>query len=60
MIMRTWSVKDRVCGWKFVDGKPEPLTKAKLFDAYCYDPDTGEYGDPYSDAEFTEAPNIEF
>ncbi|MFI0596528.1 hypothetical protein [Streptomyces griseus] len=58
LVMRTWGIKDRVCGWKFEDGTPTPLTKGELFNAYCYDPETGELGGPSADAEFTEAPAI--
>ncbi|WP_326683084.1 hypothetical protein [Streptomyces sp. NBC_01237] len=58
MVMRTWGTEDRVCGWKFHDGKPKPLTKSQLFDAYCYSSESGEYGGPLSDAEYTDAPDV--
>ncbi|MFI6143794.1 hypothetical protein ACIBCC_37100 [Streptomyces griseus] len=58
LVLRTWGIKDRVCGWKFEDGTPIPLTKGELFNAYCYNPETGEMGGPSADAEFTESPDI--
>ncbi|MFI7329680.1 hypothetical protein ACIRIR_32645 [Streptomyces globisporus] len=58
LVRRTWGITDHVCGWKFEEGKPVPLAKGEIFEAYCYNPETGELGGPATGVEFSEAPAI--
>lgn len=55
---RTDTGSESVYGWRIVDGNPEPLNRAEVFDAYCHNPQTGETVGPESGVEYKDAPTI--
>ncbi|MFJ8848365.1 hypothetical protein ACIRFF_36390 [Streptomyces cyaneofuscatus] len=58
MCMRTLATPDTVCGWRFTDGDPIPLTRSEAFDAYATNPTTGELVVPMPGTEYADAPVI--
>ncbi|MEU5825642.1 hypothetical protein [Streptomyces sp. NPDC047803] len=50
--------QESICGWRWADGEPCPLTEAETFDAYCTDPATGDLFGPEPGIEYRDAPVI--
>ncbi|MEU9496962.1 hypothetical protein OG337_35515 [[Kitasatospora] papulosa] len=57
--MRTFTAdSETVRGWKITDGDPLPLNRAETFNAYCYNPHTGELISPEPGVQYEDAPVI--
>ncbi|WP_331734902.1 hypothetical protein [Streptomyces sp. NBC_01166] len=58
LLLRTMGQPQTVCGWRFTDGDPLPLTRAEAFDAYTIHPDTDGPLIPLPGTEYADAPVI--